>query len=87
MRSFAAFIAGGVTGLVARPYLQDAAQGLLVSALRSIEKTEREKEELEKLKAELAAAKAEAAAAKTELAESESETLASPPSQPTRIAG
>jgi hypothetical protein len=60
MRPLTVFIAGGVVGAVARPYLQRAARNLLVGVIESVEKTQHELEHVEKLKAEAEAAKAEA---------------------------
>jgi hypothetical protein len=54
------FVAGTITGFVVRPYVQRAAQSLLMSAIQSVEKTQNELDQVEKLKAEAEAAKAQA---------------------------
>lgn len=61
MRPVGVFIAGGITGAIARPYLQRAARNFLVNAIESVEKSQHELELVEKLRAEAEAAKAEAA--------------------------
>lgn len=54
------FVAGAVTGIIVRPYLQRAAQNLLISAIQSVEKTQNELDHVEKLRAEAEAAKTQA---------------------------
>ncbi len=60
------FVAGGVAGALALPYLKRAASNLLVGVIESVEKSQQELEHIEKVKAETEAERTIAQSARAE---------------------
>ncbi len=56
------FVAGGVTALVSRPYIKNAARKALVSAVKSIEDAQKDLEKAQKEEVEKVAANSQGGA-------------------------